>query len=374
MRKGSKFLKITLVTINIIVVVSLLASNGASYINPGTYWIFAFFGLAYPIILFCNILFVLLWLILWKRYLFLSLIAILLGWNNLNALFPIRFKTPESSAGIKLNLLSYNVHRLYGKDMSAKNGETRSQVTEFLAGQKADIMFIQEFYATGEDYLMTLDKFTKSIHLEFYSFMNYRGLINKRKINAIAIFSKYPIVRTGHFKLNKGSLFAIFADVIINNDTVRLYNLHLESIRFGNEDYSFYSHLTESDPDIEELPLKEGSKRMLWKLRKAFIIRSSQINALTEHLAGCPYPVILGGDFNDTPSSYAYHQLSKTMNDSYIDSGDGFFESTYAGKFPSFRIDYILYSHHFKSVKYKKIDISLSDHYPITSTLVYQKK
>jgi endonuclease/exonuclease/phosphatase (EEP) superfamily protein YafD len=132
--------------------------------------------------------------------------------------------------------------------------------------------------------------------------------------------------------------------------------------------------LTEPDKDVEQLPLKEGSKRMLWKLRKAFVIRSTQVNSLADHVAGCPYPVILGGDFNDTPSSYTYHQLSKTLNDSFKYSGNGFFESTYAGKFPSFRIDYVLYSHHFKSIHYKKIDISLSDHYPITSTLVFLKK
>lgn len=168
----------------------------------------------------------------------------------------------------------------------------------------------------------------------------------------------------------------MFADVVINRDTIRLYNLHLESIHFGSEDYTFYSHLTEPDneTDIENVHLKEGSKRLLWKLRRAFVLRSSQVEMLYKHLAASPYPVVLAGDFNDTPSSYTYHQLTRNLHDSYIDAGSGFLESTYAGKFPNFRIDYILYSSQFRSAFYQKFDVSLSDHYPITSTLVFKPK
>ncbi|MCX6279725.1 MAG: endonuclease/exonuclease/phosphatase family protein [Bacteroidetes bacterium] len=374
MNKGRKILTVTLLVLNLVSVVSLLASYVAAFINPGKAWIFAFFGLAYPVILLINIIFVFIWLILWKRYIFISLICILLGWNNLRSLYPFRFYASSPSNGISLKVLSYNVHRLYGQNRSTRSGETRSKVTDFLAGQKADIMFIQEFFARGEDYLVTLEKFTKSINLEYYSFTNYRSFQYKQKINAIAIFSKYPIVNSGHFKLQDGSLFAVFADIVINEDTIRLYNLHLESIRFGNEDYSFYSHLTEPDNENEAIQLKEGSKRMLWKLRKAFILRAAQVTILSDDVAMCRYPVILGGDFNDTPSSYTYYQLTQTLNDSFKESGNGFFESTYLGKFPSFRIDYIMYSSHFKSVEYKKIDISLSDHYPIVSTLIYKAK
>ena len=367
-------MKFTLLATNVAAVAFLLASYGALYINPAKAWIFAFFGLAYPIILILNLIFVFIWLFLWKRYIFISLICILLGWNNLRALYPFRFSEGEPAKGINLKVLSFNVHRLYGPVLSAKSGEARSKVTDFISGQKADILFIQEFFAKGEDYLQTLEKFTKSITLQYYSFSNYRGYLYKQKINAIAIFSKYPIVNSGHFKLQDGSLFAIFADILINNDTIRLYNLHLESIRFGNEDYSFYSHLTEPDNENEAIQLKEGSKRMLWKLRKAFILRSAQVKILSEHLLQCRYPVILGGDFNDTPSSYTYYQMTRILDDSFVKSGKGFFESTYTGKFPSFRIDYIMFSSHFNSVGYKKMDVSLSDHYPISSTLIYKTK
>jgi endonuclease/exonuclease/phosphatase family metal-dependent hydrolase len=369
MMKGRSILKKLLYFLNICAVAGLLTSFLSGYISPEKFWIIAFFGLSYPIFLIINLLFVLFWLITWNRFIFVSLISILMGFQNLLAIYPVRFSHPTTLSYPKIKIVSFNVHSLYGNQQANNKQETKSKVTEFLATQNADIICVQEFFAIGEDFSKTLSKFANSIHLEYYSFKNYQEFSNKRKINAIATFSRFPIVNSGCLRLPERSHYAVFSDIVMNGDTIRVYNLHLESIRFGNEDYSFYSHLTE--PDIEEpTPIKEGSKRMLWKLRKAFIFRAKQVDILSKHIAACPYPVILSGDFNDAPSSFTYHQLTRGLTDSFIESGHGLFMSTYAGKFPSFRIDYILHSEKFKSITYKNFDVNLSDHYPITATLV----
>jgi endonuclease/exonuclease/phosphatase family metal-dependent hydrolase len=367
--KGRSVLKKILYFLNVCVATCLLLSYLSGYISPEKFWPVAFFGLAYPIFLVINIFFVLFWLLAWKRFIFVSLITILIGFNNLRAIYPIHFTSAQTPPYAKIKIVSYNVHSLYGNQRADSKQEIKSKVTEFLAKQNADIICVQEFYAIGEDFSQTLLKFANSIHLDYYSFKNYREFTNKRKINAIATFSRFPIVNSGYLKLPGNSHFAIFSDIVMNGDTIRVYNLHLESIRFGNADYTFYSHLTEPDQD-EVIPIKEGSKRMLWKLKKAFILRSKQVNFLSEQIRRCPYPVILSGDFNDTPSSYTYHQLTSGLTDSFIESGHGLFMSTYAGKLPSFRIDYVLHSGQFQSVAYQTYNVNLSDHYPITATLV----
>jgi endonuclease/exonuclease/phosphatase family metal-dependent hydrolase len=371
--KGLPAMKKSLYFLNVFATSCLLLSYLSGYIPPEKNWILAFFGIAYPIFLIINILFVLFWMITWKRFIFVSLVTILAGYHNLLAIYPFRLTQTEISPRPKIKIVSFNVHSLYGNQRADSKQQVKSKVTEFLAGQTADILCVQEFYAIGEDFSQTLLKFTKSIHLEYYSFKNYQEFSNKRKINAIATFSRFPIVNFGSLRLPERSCYATFSDIIISGDTVRVYNLHLESIRFASEDYSFYSQLTEPDQD-KDTPIQEGSKRLLWKLRKAFIIRSKQVKILSEHIASCRYPVILAGDFNDTPSSYTYHQLTNKLTDSFIESGDGLFKSTYAGKFPSFRIDYILHSHSFRSVFYETFNIDLSDHYPITTTLVKMPK
>jgi endonuclease/exonuclease/phosphatase family metal-dependent hydrolase len=371
MKKSRSLFVILMVIANLFIAVCLLLSYAAGFVSPGKIWILAFFGLAYPVFLLLNLFFTLFWLVIWKRYVLISLAVILIGWKSLQTVYPFRFSEPAESNREKIKLISFNVHSLYGVERGTKISETRSKVTEFLAADNADIICIQEFFAIGEDFSKTLDRFSKTLRLEHYFYKNYQDFWNKQKINAIATFSRYPIVRTGTYKLPDKSLYAIFTDVIINGSTIRIYNVHLESIRFGDDDYSFYSHLTE--PGLEKTPLEVGSKKMMWKLRKAFIFRATQVESLLRDIRESPFPVILAGDFNDSPSSYTYRQFSSLLSDSFVASGTGFFGSTYAGKYPSFRIDYILYSEAFRAIEYKKTEVELSDHYPISSTLVFTK-
>ena len=368
MSTGRSFTKGLLYFLNGCAVTALIASYLSCWISPATFWPLAFFGLAYPFLLLINLFFVLFWLVAWKKFALVSLAVILVGYNHVIDLVPARFRAKEATADSGIRLVSYNVHSLYGNPVTRKVKKTRSLVTEFLASRDADIVCVQEFFAIGEDFNETLLKFASSIRLEHFTFHNYQEFANKKKINAIATFSRYPIIREGHLGLPGQWVFAVYSDLVIGHETVRLYNVHLQSIRFGQEDYSFYSHLT--DPDREKpLLLGEGSKRMLWKLRKAFIQRAAQVDLLKKHMASSPYPVILAGDFNDTPTSYTYNKLSSGLGDSFVECGSGLLNNTYAGQLPSFRIDYILHSGHFRAIAYMRPAIDLSDHYPITATL-----
>ncbi|MEI6456369.1 MAG: endonuclease/exonuclease/phosphatase family protein [bacterium] len=365
-KRGSWFKRLLLV-LNIIAALCLLAAYAAAWITPAKAWIFAFFGLAYPVILIINLCFLLLWIFLWKKYVFISLIIILIGWSQLTSIYPFRFHRVEPEKNNALSVFSYNVHSLYGNERTESIPEMRSKVTEFLSRHRADIVCIQEFFAIGQEYTKTISRFTKSLDLSYYYYQNYKEFWDKTKINAIATFSRYPIVNHGQYKLEGKSYFAIFTDIVYDYDTIRVYNLHLESIRFGEEDMSFYSHLTEQSTGTT--PLKLGSQKIMWKLRKAFIYRSKEVDMLVRDILNSPYPVIICGDFNDSPFSYTYRELSKDLSDSFKEAGFGFFGETYAGKLPAFRIDYILYSDFFAASGYRKFQIDLSDHYPIAAVL-----
>lgn len=371
MKKAIPILKLVGLIANILVALCLILSYLSVYFSPNEAWILAFFGLAYPVFLLLNLLFVALWLISWNRYIFISLITILAGWRILMTILPMRLSSPDDIAGLQIKVNTFNIHSLYGSQRGDNVGDSRNRVTQFLATNNADIVCLQEFYAIGEDFNVILTDFTKKIDVEHYHFRNYREFWNKKKINALATFSRFPIVRTGSFRLPDKSIFAIYSDMLIEEDTVRVYNVHLESIRFGDDDYSFFSHLT--GPGTEQTPIETGSKKMMWKLRKAFKYRATQVEILSREVSGCPYPVILAGDFNDSPTSYAYHQLTKQLKDAYIVAGSGIFGSTYAGEFPAYRIDFILFSDEFRALSYKKSEITLSDHFPVSSTLVFKK-
>jgi endonuclease/exonuclease/phosphatase family metal-dependent hydrolase len=354
---------------NWIAAISLLLSIIAAYIDPQKAWVFAFFGIAYPVVLLINVFFVFLWLLLWKKYILLSLSIILIGWQNLTDVYSFHLSDVKSDSHTGIKIVTFNVHGFYGLENKNDQDNIRHKIIKYVGDLKPDIAFFQEFFVRGEHPDDVMAVHAGRLDLNYFIYTNYDGLPAKKRINAIAVFSKYRIINSGYLKLARKNTHAVFADVIINKDTIRLYNLHLASIRFGTEDYTFYSHLTDPENDNEGTAIKEGSKRMLWKLRKAFITRSIQVNELTTHVSASPYPTILGGDFNDTPYSYTYHKITKNLKDSFKETGSGFFESTYSGKLPSYRIDYITFSDHFYSVQYSKPEISLSDHFPVFTIL-----
>jgi len=377
--KGFKFWRSLILIVNLLAVISLLLAYAASYISPAHYWIFAFFGLAYPFLVLFNLIFVMIWLIFWKKYIWISIIVILLGLNHLLAIIQFR-KSPSNivSSG-SMKMLSYNVHSLY--EMHKPNEKNKikermlSKVTDFLVQQNPDILCIQEFFIRSEDSLKVLQKFTEGLHTHYYSIKNYLDITDKRKIFAIASFSRYPITGLGHLRTNNHNIFAIYTDLAVGKDTIRVYNIHLESIRFGKGDYSFYAQLTDQVKEPEDnFDLSEGVFNIFSKLKKAFILRAAQVDVLKKNIKHSPYPVIVCGDFNDTPASYTYHTMTSGLNDSFCKAGTGFLGSTYGGDFPSFRIDYILYDDNFVASNYTKNNIDLSDHFPVQVFLKKTRK
>ena len=163
--KGS-WVKASLLVLNLFAVAALLCSYAAAYVSPGTFWLFAFFGIAYPLILIINLFFVVMWLVLWNRYIYISLIVLLLGFNDLITIFPIRTGLPQTHIRKSLRVVTFNVDRLYGNQIDNSLTEARSQVTDFLAEEGADLVCVQEFYAIGEEDMKTLHKFSRSIKLQ----------------------------------------------------------------------------------------------------------------------------------------------------------------------------------------------------------------
>ena len=158
----------------------------------------------------------------------------------------------------------------------------------------------------------------------------------------------------------------IYTDIVAGADTFRVFNAHLESDKFQPDDYRFIK-----DFDVGR---KEPSKLMgYWKrivgivtrLKNSAIKRGQQAPVMAKYIAESPYPVIVCGDFNDTPSSYTYRQVSAHLADAFRESGNGF-GKTYLGAFPSFRIDYILHDKRIKSKGFQTGTQKFSDHYPVS--------
>ncbi len=344
---------------------SLILSYFAPYANPKSFWVFAFFGLAYPWLLIANLAFLVWWIIRWKRLYWLSMIVILAGWNNMQNLFHFGSGKENKQDGLKV--LSYNVRDFDLYNWTEKK-DTRHKIFSLLKNESADIVCLQEFFQGDSGYFETIDTLM-ALTLAEGRHVVYTHNKKKKKHWGIATYSKYPIVNKGKVPFKyKSNNICIFSDLKIGEDTVRVYNMHLQSIRFDHSDYKFIEALRENNDTLDAEDIEIASKNILRRIKRAFIKRTTQTEKILAHIDTCHYPVIICGDFNDTPFSYTYHAFAAHYSDAFMGSRSGI-GNTYNGIMPSYRIDYIFHSSQFTSSGFKTLQEELSDHYPVECTL-----
>lgn len=354
MKKKNKHLPRFWVFTNIIFIILLLASIFSGIINPETSNIFAFLGLGYYVIFIINLLFIFIWLFISKKLFIINLIIVLLGSKifiqhiNIN---PLHFFRNSSENNDEIKMLTYNIHHflLHNPD-SAKYRNYKKEIVQFVKENNFQIACFQEFMITEYN-----DSILKNLNFPYYYFQPYKFNKKQKKIDGIFTYSKYPIVNKGYLINEQNETFAIYTDLLINKDTFRLLNIHLCSIKLGMEKDSII--MTKS----------------LFKINIAFKNRAKEVKKIKYNIKNSPYPVIICGDFNDTPASFAYHQLKNNLNDTYTAS-DFNIGNTYFWNIPPIRIDHILINKHFEALSYKVERLPYSDHYPVIATIKEKNK
>jgi len=332
----------------------------AVHISPGDFSIPAFFGLAYPYLLLINIILVIIWAMLLRYEAFISVVIIAIGFTHFSNY--IKLTKPSGDKTNTFKVLSYNVRLFNYFENNGTNSEKK--IVDFIKAQKPDVICLQEFFGLGIP-AQKEAAFIVELGEKYYSHIKVLGN-GKNRFYGIATFSKYPIVRKGEIIHPGSSSLSIYTDILIGKDTIRIYNNHLQSFRLMRMERSFIEEMTASD-DKETIG---EVKSISVSLKKGFIRRSLQAQVVKDNINRSPFPVIVAGDFNDTPVSYAYRKIRKGLNDSFVNSGYGA-GFTYRGNYPPNRIDYILYDKSLNNSYFEILRIKYSDHYPI---IAYFKK
>lgn len=348
---------------NIAALVLLFFSYLSPYISPATFWPVAFLGLGYLILALVTFLFMLYFALRRRRRAFLSLVLLLAGWPFMAKHYRFAGTDADTSLGT-FKVMSYNT-KLFDLYNWSHNLETRSKMFGLLERESPDLLCLQEFFQRDTGAFRNLDTLKKLLQLPF-AHVDYTITLRKYDHWGIATFSRYPIVDQGSIVFNnRSNNICIYSDIVIGFDTVRVYNMHLQSIKFGYADQKFL-HAVLSDEDAEDEIA--NSKNILRRIKRAFTKRAGQAQSIADHIAGCHYPVIVCGDFNDTPGSYAYHTIAEKLEDAFIESGHGLGQ-TFSNSFPMPRIDYILHSPSYQASGFTVIHEELSDHYPVVCRL-----
>lgn len=345
-----------LLGVNLLFAFSLLFSYLAVHISPEDFAFPAFFGLAYPYLLLINILMAVLWAVLLKFEALISVAVIAIGFTHLSNY--IRIGRSDKNTDGTFKVISYNL-RLFNY-FESRNSNSEKKVLSFLREQQADLICLQEFYVNGNP--QQEDKIIReALGGKYYSHMKVLGS-GKNRYYGIVTLSKFPITGKGEIIHPSSSSLTIYTDILIKNDTFRIFNNHLQSFRLKSMERSLVEEITTSG-DNEAL---DEVRSLSLSLKKGFIRRAQQAEALKQKVNQSPFPVIITGDFNDTPVSYSYHKIRKGLNDSFVNSGYGA-GFTYKGNYPANRIDYILYDNALECSYFDILKIKYSDHYPVAA-------
>lgn len=334
-----KFINGVIYFFNWIAAFSLFFSFAIPYLPPSKFPILSVVSLGVPLLIIVNLIFFLYWILKLNRRLFLSALALVSTFLYFNVFYEFSSEGDTSKYENTLSVLSYNV-RMFNEYEEKFYGDVPSMMAEIIKEEDPDIICFQEYF-----------RFNK---LEFpgYSY-NYQHYRRKKDKWGYAIYSKYPLINTGGFDFPDSGNNTIYADVVKGKDTIRLYNMHLQSHGIIPE----VQFLQETDKE-----------NLLRHLSRRFKQQEEQIKIILEHKGQTHLPVIMAGDLNNTAFSYNYRKLKEGMNDAFQERGNGLGTTFSFDSFP-LRIDFIFTSSKFDVLSFKTLKETFSDHHAIRATI-----
>jgi endonuclease/exonuclease/phosphatase family metal-dependent hydrolase len=368
-RLTKKFFIIT----NVILAILFLLGCYGGWANPQPWWPLGFITLATFYLLLFLLGFVVFWAFVKPRWSLISITAILIAYKPITNIVPLRF----SSSFIKqkqhdaLRIMSWNVEHFDILEHK-KHPEKKQEMLQLINEYEPDIACYQEM--VGSENLPKAINYIPDI-MEAEAFTNYHYAFNPKLDYdgnhhfGIIIFSKYPIInkQTISFYPNDYNSIFQYADIVKGEDTIRVFNIHLQSLKFSSTNLQYIDK-----PDIIDDDDLKKSRSLISKLKTGFLKRKVQAERIKEEMNKSPYPIIVCGDFNDVPNSYAYNTIGGGLKNTFVQRGSGI-GRTFSGISPTLRIDNIFVADKFKVQQFLRIPKKLSDHFPIFTDVQLEK-
>lgn len=354
---------------NLAAAICFVLGNYVKFFNPEHWWFVGLLTLSLPYILLTLIIFFFCWLIAKKIWLLISLLAIAFCWRGVQNIFPFnfseKFKMEKNDSSIRV--MSWNVEH-FDILQHKTHPEQKVKMMELVKQYQPDIACFQEMVGGDDDKAINyLGDFKRRLDFTgyYYSYDNRLDFDQDHHFGII-IFSRFPIINKKTISIYPFDYNSIFqyVDVAYKTDTVRIFNLHLQSIKFTSKNLKYIDN-----PDLNSDKTLAESRSIVSKLKSGFLKRAKQANMVREEIDKSPYPVIVCGDFNDVPNSYAYGTIGDGLQDAFVKQGWGF-GRTFSGIAPTLRIDNIFVDQKFTIQQFMRVSKKLSDHYPLITDVI----
>lgn len=373
-----KFTKQFIIFCNLLATFCMLLLYLLPHIKQQHFWFINLFALGFPFFLIVQIGFLFFWFFAKRKLVWIPILSIFLCWGLITNFFAIHLlQSKDNKSAGNFRVVSNNTHLF---NFFENNGSLDKQMIQKTKALNADVFATQEFvFSLDSSSPITLNRVKETLGFKYVVAANDRAFgvhTNIKQRNeryhpfCVAIFSNHPILRWQKVQsLKEYNHTFLWADLLIGTDTVRLFNIHLQSMHFEKEEYEFIENIDQQDMEN----VKNNSRSIIRKMKTAYLLRANQAQEIKAEISKSPYPVIVCGDMNDVPNSYAYQTIGKGLTDSYAEKGRGI-GRTFKFLSPTLRIDYIFHSKELSLNQIQVIRPSLSDHYPVVADFNFTKK
>ena len=367
-----RFTKKITIAFNILIALLFIAGASVHFFNPSHWWFLGLLTFALPFFLLCLVFFIVFWLFVKPFWAAISILTIFAGWPAVKTIFATNYssgfhivKSPQS-----MRVMSWNIEQLNIQHYKDKPW-IKEQMLDLINFYDPDVACFQEaVLGEKKNSINYFPAIRKKLHFSDYSYSyDIKDDFDSYHHFGIIIFSKFPVIAKQAFVNYPNDYNSTFQyiDVVTNSDTIRIFNIHLQSLKFSKENLSYLDKAgIKSDSNITE------SKSIISKMKTGFIKRSVQADFIKDEIAQSPYPVIVCGDFNDVPNSYAYETIGDGLQDAFVEKGMGI-SRTFSAISPTLRIDNIFADPKFTVLQFVRVKKFLSDHFPIVADLNLNK-
>ncbi|TYA71538.1 endonuclease/exonuclease/phosphatase family protein [Seonamhaeicola marinus] len=315
------------------VLVPIATVLGVFVVHYTTNFLSFVFSILFPLLFLINVILLAYLLIKRNKKVILPAIAAAVFLFNFNLFF--QKNSSDLGAQDSLSILTYNTRNF-------QLGNKEEKLVDFVKTKKSDIVLFQEFSA------IKYHLFKK----EYPYWIKTNQLAPHKSV--LAFFSKYPIINSGVLDFLNSKNNGMFADVNYKNDTIRIYNLHLESFHVRINSRTTYT--------------KYGMFKVLKKISHSQKIKEEQVKLVKDHMNDFDGKILVCGDFNSTQYSSAYLKLKEGKKDTFIEKGNGLGTTYSLNRYP-LRLDYILVDEDIEVLSHKNYDLNYSDHEPVFTEL-----
>jgi endonuclease/exonuclease/phosphatase family metal-dependent hydrolase len=364
----------SLITLNIAAGISMLLLYALPYTNQDRFWMLNMMALVFPVLILIQLFFFVFWLIAKPRMALLPVFFAVLSYKLIFSFVAIQGSDKNNHSATAIKLLSWNVHLF---NFFEKGGKPDPEMIRLVKARQADIFCAQELvFSLNPSSSFTLEKMKEKLGYRYVVAANDRAFgvhtnpqTKEERYHpfCVAIFSNHPIIQWKKVQtIPEYNHTFLWADILINKDTIRVFNIHLQSMYFAKDDYDFIENIDRQNVD----QVSNHGKNILRKIKNANYLRALQILEVKKELLRSPHPVMLAGDFNDVPNSFAHRLISQVMIDAFMQKGSGI-GRTFQKLSPTLRIDYIFSTPSLIINNFKVHPWNKGDHHAIEASVSF---